>query len=234
MSDLMKEFLSLNSFWNIVFLSGFVLTVLSGTPIPLPGPGTDGPRRALQVPRHKQKSFFVCGLLLILVSLLMVGATHWAGLISPKRESAGGAEPEARTTRMPSLSFGLASPAFAQELGHEAARDVTRFELLQRHVHPLGGELQGLSVYLSDVHLIDTSRVIIFRNQSDPQTSQAGEYDSFRTRIPDSAILLDAKLSQNNQLRFKLDGKEYAIRAQYRWYPIGQDFAVMEISKASE
>jgi len=214
-----------NNFWNVVLLAGILMTFLSAMPITVPmWRDSKGRPVHLRVPKAKQRTFFFLGVTLILTSLLIVAATNWAGIFSPmKAVSLSGKQ----VNELDLTPHELVASAYAQI---RSPREVAKFRLPQRDTKTLDGVFgDKISVYVGDVHLVKPSHVIVFLNQPGLQPVDSLEYENFKRLLPESSIVLDAKVFDRQTFNFSFNNREYLVACELKWYLVGEDFVDVHI-----
>lgn len=228
----MESLLDPNCFWNIVFLTGAVISLLAGFNQPVRANVPIGEREtivelpAIVASRHRR--YFITGVLLMSVSVVMIALSHSKGLVSPVQGDTppppvGAAKQNSPTFQLP---FTLAVSAATQ-----APDGVTsKFSILQRQVK-IPSEFGGkLAVYLYDIHLFGSSRILVFVPKGSVKDTERASYDNLKQRVSGTDIIADTRLSEKRGIDFNLDGRQYYLSAKINWYIIGEDYAEISIS----
>lgn len=224
----MSEILNPNNFWNLVFLVGTGLIVMSATRISIPVPWRKDQRLDLsRVPKGKQTLFCALGVFLVVIAVLMAGFSHWAGLVSPKASGVPGKAVGSVTTWILLDAGGIALADSSD------SHPVAQLDILQRHVALPEDRLKGLGIYIGDIHLFQSSVLIVFR-ADDTDLDIVREYrpNDIRERVRDKEVLIDDRISRGDRIVFEFDGTRYVLQARLRWYVVGEDFAEVTVRVA--
>lgn len=223
------KLLNPNSFWNVVFLTGAVMTLLSATPVKIPC--LKGDAIVLRIPVRKQRAFLILGVALIVVSLIIVSIPNWSGLLSPAEKSPDTFSRELAMNPVEGISFSLVPAAYAQSPAESQTPEaVANFQLVQRRSLTLNKHFDGeLGVYLGDVHLVDPSRIVLYVTSPGMSLPTKMKDEEVSTMVPPGSIIADATLSDGQSLEFTFKGEKYKLLAHFNWYVVGEDYGKFEI-----
>jgi hypothetical protein len=224
----MKGLLDPNCFWNLVFLTGAGITVLTGLggPINITVKGT-AVSIIPKVPKSRQARFFVTGIGLMAISILMIGVTHWGGLVSdvPSDSSRHSDPKPAQSSFLAPFSITYTVLAAAQDKAL-----LSEFKVPQDRPKIVPNQFGGrVAVYVNDVHLIGSSKIIVFATDERLDENTAISYESMRKRIPDKDVLADTKISERDGVDFNFGGKLYHLSINLKWYLFGTDYALIQL-----
>jgi hypothetical protein len=221
----MEKLLNPNSFWNLVFLAGTGMTIVSvASPLRIPWKGDEV---LIRIPVKKQKTFLILGIVLIAISLIIVSIPSWAGFFSPAEKSPDTFSRETALNRIESFGFSLTQAAYAAETTDDS-ESVASFRLVQRRYLTINKHFEGkLGVYLGDVHLVNPNRIVLFV----PQASMPpkGKLESMNTVVPPGSIIAAANITDGQSLEFTFEGKKYKLLAHFDWYIVGEDYGTFEV-----
>jgi hypothetical protein len=220
----MKGLLDPNCFWNLVFLTGAGITVLTA----LGGPINITVKSATvsiipRIPRSRQARFFVTGIGLMAISMIVIGLTHWGGIVSDVgRESSTTPKQEpAQSSWMAPFSITATALASTQDTAQLAD-----FNLLQEHTKIVPNQFGGrVAIHLDDVHLIGSTRILVFVTDGKVDENSEISYGIMRKRISDPNVLADMKISEAAGVDFSFGGKQYHLSIKLKWYLFGKDYA---------
>lgn len=220
--QILRTLLDPNSFFNIELLLGVAFILLGVMdPFVLPIPRTNGIR--VNIPLQQKKHLFRLGLGMIILAIVMMGFTNWAGLFSPIPRKAGSQMDHRSVAYVAPTQF-FVSQAFAEAAGIGAALE--KLTIPQRHVGIFNTEADGrIGIYIGDVHLTRASRYIVFRIPPDWSDPGRIEADDLKKRLAPGSTLSEGRVANGGTIPFDMGSHRYDARVALKWYPFGEDFA---------
>lgn len=107
------------------------------------------------------------------------------------------------------------------------------YKVFQRHVKKLDALEGKVAVYVGDVHRARPARVVIFALDQNMQISEADPvgYDTLKGRLNSRAILLDRRISDNEQAQVTVNHQESIFTFNYQRQVLGDDYATVRLLK---
>ena len=226
----MKGLLDPNCFWNLVFLTGAGITALTalGGPISITVKST-AVSIIPKIPKSRQARFFVTGTGLMTISMLMIVLTHWGGLVSDAGSESSASQKEVPEHRSWTAPFRITDTVLAAT---DADAPLAEFKVVQEHARIVPNLFEGrVAIYITDVHLIGSTRILVFLTEEQLDENSEISYESLRKRIPDQNVLADTKISDSAGVDFSLSGKQYHLSIKLKWYLVGKDYAHITLSE---